>query len=62
MKWNTKINLVQIMFATIGMIQLLEGAIIMALLSVLVVWMLGALENSGYDFTEADMDNSLVKE
>jgi len=46
-KWNTKIHLVQIFLATAAMLQLLQGAYFMALVSVMAVYPIGALENGG---------------
>lgn len=47
-RWNTKIHLVQLTLASISMIQLLEGAYAMALISVIMVYMIGACENGGH--------------
>ena len=47
MKQNFIIFLLQMLFAVVGLIQLLGGAIIMALISVLLVVGIGAFENGG---------------
>lgn len=54
MKWNTKIYIIQMIVVIIGLIQLLNNAIIMAMLSVFIVYIIGALENSGCDIDNND--------
>jgi len=44
-KWNTKIHFVQMVLITIGLLQLLQNAIFMGLVSILLVYPIGALEN-----------------
>ena len=55
MKWNTKVHILQFVIITIALIQLLNNAIIMALFSVIIVYLVGALENSGCDFDNGDV-------
>ena len=45
MKRNTKIHILQLLLATVGMVQLLESAFFMALISIMVIYPIGALEN-----------------
>ena len=45
MKRNTKVHILQAVLATVGLIQLLEGAIFMGLLSIMAIYPIGALEN-----------------
>ena len=45
MKRNTKVQILQLLLATVGMIQLLESAFFMALLSIIAIYPIGALEN-----------------
>ena len=47
MKWNTKIHILQMVLATVGLIQLLESAFFMGLLSIMAIYPIGALENGG---------------
>lgn len=55
MKWNTKVHIFQFVIVTIGLIQLLNNAIIMGLFSVsIAVYLVVALENSGCDFDNCD--------
>lgn len=54
MKWNTKINILQFVIAIFSFIQLIENAIFMALISVFIIYLLGAFENSGCDFNHND--------
>lgn len=49
-KWNTNVHILQFVIITIGLIQLLNNAKIMALFSVSIVYLIGALKNSGCDF------------
>ena len=54
MKWNTIVHVLQFIVVIIGLIQLLNNAIFMALLSVIIVYLVGALENSGCDFENVE--------
>jgi len=47
MKQNTKIHIIQAVLASVGLIQLLEGAYFMGLLSIMAIYPIGALENGG---------------
>lgn len=45
MKRNTKVHILQFLLATVGLIQLLESAFFMALISIMAIYPVGALEN-----------------
>jgi len=47
------INLLQYLIATIGLVQLLEGAIFMALISILFIYLIGVFEDSPVKRTKA---------
>ena len=47
-RWNTKLHILQITVATIGMVQLLNEAYFMALLSVMIFYGIGTCENGGH--------------
>jgi NADH:ubiquinone oxidoreductase subunit 3 (subunit A) len=47
------IHLVQYIIATIGLVQLLEGAIFMALISISFIYLIGVFENSPVKRTKA---------
>jgi len=55
MKWNTKINILQFVISIFFFIQLLQNAMFMALISVFIVYLVGAFENSGCDLDNNDV-------